>query len=110
MIQGLIVLNYETYDYERWHGTFLYWAVILVSILVNILGIRYLPHIETTALVLHVVYFFILLVPLVYLAPQSSMSFVFQTFENSGGWSSDGVSWCISLITSTYALSSKFDL
>ncbi|KAL9122705.1 MAG: hypothetical protein Q9187_000743 [Circinaria calcarea] len=105
MIQGLIILNYESYVYERWHGTFLYWAVILVSVLVNILGIRFLPYIETLALILHVLYFFMLLIPLVHLAPQSSSIFVFKSFENSGGWSNNGVSWCIGLITSTYALS-----
>jgi len=105
MIQGLIILNYESYVYHRWHGTLLYWAIIFVSLLVNILGIRIFPHIETLALVLHVVYFFTLLVPLVYLAPQSSTTFVFRSFENSGGWNSNGVAWCIGLITSTYALS-----
>ena len=91
----------------RWHGTLFYWAVILLSILTNILGIRFFPHIETAALILHIVYFFALLVPLVYLAPQSSAAFVFQSFENSGGWTNNGVSWCIGLITSTYALSGQ---
>ncbi len=107
MIQGLIILNYESYTYERWHGTFLYWAVILLSVLVNVLGIRFFPHLETAALMFNVLYFFILLVPLVYLAPQSSTTFVFHTFENSGGWSNDGVSWCIGMITSTYALTGR---
>ena len=107
MIQGLIVLGYETYNPARWHGTLLYWAVILLSVLINVLGIRVFPHLETAALILHVVSFFALLVPLVYLAPQSSPSFVFRSFENSGGWSNDGISWCIGLLTSTYAMAGK---
>lgn len=107
MIQGLIVLGYESYTPERWHGTLLYWAVILLSVLLNVLGIRVFPHIETAALILHIVSFFALLVPLVYLAPQSSPTFVFRSFENSGGWSNDGVSWCIGLLTSTYAMAGK---
>lgn len=107
MIQGLVVLNYQSYHPKRWHGTLLYWAVILLSVLINILGIRVFPHIETAAFILYIVYFFTLLIPLVYLAPQSSTTFVFQSFENSGGWSHDGVSWCIGLITSTYALSGE---
>ena len=103
-IQGLIILNYASYTPQRWHATMIYWAVILLTTLVNILGVHVFPYIETLALVLYVFYFFALLVPLVYLAPQSSPSFVFQTFENSGGWENPGISWCIGLVTSTYSM------
>lgn len=85
----------------------LYWAVIVLATMVNILGIHVFPYIETLALVLYVFYFFALLVPLVYLAPQSSASFVFHTFENSGGWRNSGISWCIGLITSTYSMTGE---
>jgi choline transport protein len=106
MIQGLIILNYpETYTPELWHGTLMYWAVTLVIVLINIFGIRIFPYIETLALILHVIFFFCILVPLVHLAPRNSAEFVFGTFSNTGGWSSDGVSWCIGLLTSTYAFS-----
>ena len=103
MIQGLIVLNIEGYEPIPWHGTMLYWAVLLFAVLVNILGIRFFPHIETLAFIFHICFFFVLLVPLVYLSPQSSASFVFADFENSGGWSNDGVSWCIGLLTSAWS-------
>lgn len=102
MIQGLFVLNIESYVPERWHGTLLYCAVISCSAGVNILGIRYFPHIETLAFILHISFLFIFLVPLVYLSPQSSSSFVFADFENSGGWSNNGISWCIGLLTSAW--------
>ncbi|KAI2610543.1 putative amino acid permease [Hypoxylon sp. NC1633] len=106
MIQGLIILNYpDTYEPQQWHGTMMYWAVSLLIILVNIFGIRIFPHLETLALVLHVVFFFCILVPLVHLAPRSSTEFVFNSFQNNGGWQSDGVSWCIGLLTSTYSFS-----
>ncbi|KAF2463971.1 putative amino acid permease [Lindgomyces ingoldianus] len=106
MIQGLIILNYpDTYTPEQWHGTLMYWAVTLVIVFINIFGIRFLPHIETLALILHVSFFFCILVPLVHLAPRSSSEFVFKSFANNGGWKSDGVSWCIGLLTSTYAFS-----
>lgn len=106
MIQGLIILNYpETYEPKLWHGTLMYWAVTLVIVLINIFGIRIFPYIETLALILHVIFFFCILVPLVHLAPRNSAQFVFGTFSNTGGWNSDGVSWCIGLLTSTYAFS-----
>ncbi|KAI0095426.1 putative amino acid permease [Hypoxylon sp. NC0597] len=56
-------------------------------------------------LILHVIFFFCILVPLVHLAPRSSAEFVLRSFENNGGWQSDGVSWCIGLLTSTYSFS-----
>ena len=103
MVQGLIVLNVEGYEPIPWHGTMLYWTVLLLAVLVNILGIKFFPHIETLAFIFHIYFFFVLLVPLVYLSPQSSASFVFADFENAGGWSSDGVSWCIGLLTSAWS-------
>lgn len=106
-IQGLVILNHASYIPQRWHTTMIYWAVTLFSAMVNILGVRVFPYIETLALVLYVFCFFALLVPLVYLAPQSSSAFVFQTVENSGGWSNRGISWCIGLITSTYSMTGK---
>ncbi|KAI2636960.1 putative amino acid permease [Hypomontagnella submonticulosa] len=106
MIQGLIILNYsETYVPQQWHGTLMYWAVTVVIVLINIFGIRIFPYLETLALILHVIFFFCILVPLVHLAPRSSSDFVFRSFANNGGWTSDGVSWCIGLLTSTYAFS-----
>ena len=105
MIQGLIILNYTTYEPQQWHGTLLYYALILIILLINIVGIRAFPYIETLALILHIVFFFALLIPLVYLAPQSTPDFVFHSFQNNGGWSNNAVSWIIGMLTSTYALS-----
>jgi amino acid transporter len=106
MIKGLAILNYsDSYQPEQWHGTLMYWAINLVIVLINIFGIRIFPYLETMALILHVIFFFCILVPLVHLAPRSSSEFVFGSFANNGGWENNGVSWCIGLLTSTYAFS-----
>lgn len=107
MIQGLMILNNENYEPLRWQGTMLYWMILLIAVLVNILGIRVFPHIETAACLFHICFFFVLLVPLVYLSPRSSARFVFADFENSGGWNNNGVSWCIGLLTSAWAFTSE---
>lgn len=107
MVQGLIILNVDAYQPMRWHGTMLYWMVLIISLLVNVLGIRIFPHIESAAFMFHICFFFVLLVPLVYLAPQSTAQFVFTDFENTGGWSSDGVSWCLGLLTSAWSFVGK---
>lgn len=108
MIQGLIILNLEHYEPLRWHGTMLYWMVLMTAVLVNILGIRVFPHIETVAFVLHICFFFVLLVPLVYLSPRSTATFVFADFENTGGWNSNGVSWCLGLLTSAWSFVGEY--
>ncbi|KAK5123027.1 hypothetical protein LTR85_003593 [Meristemomyces frigidus] len=101
-IQGLMILNYDSYAPERWHGTLLMWAVISIMFAINLWGIRVLPMIELLGGVCHVVFFVMILVALVVLAPQSSADFVFTDFVNGGGWASDGVSWSIGLLTVVY--------
>ena len=101
-IQALVMLNYESYVYERWHGSMLFWAVVIVSTCVNVFGIKFLPHLETIAGIFHVCLFFVFLVPLVYLSPHPTAATVFTDFENSSGWNNNVVSWCIGLLTVTY--------
>ena len=109
MIQGLVILNVENYEPLRWHGTLMYWAILLLSVLVNILGVGIFPHIETVAFICHICFFFALLVPLVYLSPQSTAKFVFTDFENVGGWHSNGVSWFLGLLTSAWSFVGKHE-
>ena len=107
LVQGLFVLNYPDYVYERWHGTLLYTAIILISVCVNVFAIRILPHLESLILIMHIGLWFILLIPLVCLAPQHSAAWVFTDFENLGGWSSNGVAWSIGLLTTAFPFTSK---
>ena len=100
MVQGLLVLNYPLYVYERWHGTLLLFAFLLSAVIMNTLLGRVFPHIEGFALALHVAGFFAILIPLVSLAPKGSPSFVFSQFTDAGGWNSSGLAWFIGLIGS----------
>ena len=103
MIQGLLVLNYPSYGYQRWHGTLLFYAIIVIALFVNTYLARQLPKIEAVVLMIHVMGFFAILVPIVYLAPHSTASEVFAKFSNSGGWESSGLSFFIGLSTSMFA-------
>lgn len=104
-IQSLIFLNHEDYEAKRWQGTLLYWAVLWVALGVNIYLMKVLPHIENATAILHVGLFlaFIIAIPIL-VTPKSSAKFVFTTFINNSGWKSDGVSWCIGMLTSCYVL------
>lgn len=95
MIQALIGINDPTYTFPRWQCTLLMYAVLALCIFVNTVLVRLLPGLEGLILVLHVVGFFAIMIPVVYLAPISSSEFVWTDFTNYSGYSSSGLSWFI---------------
>ncbi|MCJ1389919.1 hypothetical protein MMC18_002776 [Xylographa bjoerkii] len=99
MIQGLLVLNYPLYNHERWHGTLLLYAALLICVLVNTIGAKLLPKIEGFVLIIHTCGFLAILIPLVYFAPHGSPSFVFAEFNDLAGWDSNGLAWFVGLIS-----------
>lgn len=103
MIQGLLVLNYPGYDFQRWHGTLIYFAVIAVAFFINTVTKPLLPVIEVFFLVVHILGFFALVIPLIVLAPHASAKEVFATFYNGGNWGSDGLSFFIGLTVTMFA-------
>ncbi|KAF4925178.1 Choline transport protein [Colletotrichum viniferum] len=52
--------------------------------------------------VIHVVAFVAILIVLGVMAPKNTSSFVFTEFVNSSGWTNDGVSWLVGLISAVY--------
>ncbi|KAF3803898.1 Choline transport protein, partial [Colletotrichum gloeosporioides] len=105
-IQGLLVLNYpDSYTFERWHGTLLYWAVLVSSASVCVLCSRILPLLEKITMGLHIGFYAVVLIAMVVVSPKKhSAAFVFATFENNSGWSNDAVAWCIGLLSCCYVL------
>lgn len=104
LIQGLIVLNDETYHFERWHGTLLVIAITAFSILFNTFLAKRLPLVEGLVLILHILGFFGVLIPLWVLAPRNSTEVVFKDFVNVGGWSSTGLSVMVGMLTTVYGM------
>lgn len=103
-IQGLVINSQSTYQAERWHGTLMVIAVILVSLLFNSFLSKGLPHVETATLFLHVSLFVIILVVITVMSPtKSSNSDVWTLFLNQGGYESKGLSFFVGLITPVFA-------
>jgi choline transport protein len=96
LIQGLITLCNESYVGKGWHGTLLYWGVIILALSVNTVFSKLLPAFEVTVLILHVLGFFAVLIPLVRLAPHTQSNEIWGTFLNSG-WSSMSLAFFIGL-------------
>lgn len=107
LIQGMIVLNHPEYNFKQWHGTLLFWVVILVAVFVNTIISSLLPKLEGLILIIHVLGFFAVLIPLVYMASHGSSSSVFSNFINEGGWSTQGVSFFVGIIGNVFAFLGK---
>ncbi|KAF5520931.1 Choline transport protein [Colletotrichum aenigma] len=100
--QALIILNDDSYVPQRWQGMLFYWAVLLYSSALNIWGSKMLPHANMISGVIHVVAFIAILIVLGVMASKNTSSFVFTEFVNSSGWTNDGVSWLVGLISAVY--------
>lgn len=98
MWQGLIILDNDSYEPKKWHGTLLSWAVLAVAIFINTLVSGLLPMIEGIILVLHILGFVGIIVPLVCLSPHAYAASVFITVLNEGGWPTQGLSYCVGFI------------
>ena len=95
IIQGLLVLNYPDYTSERWHGTLLTWAVIMVNVLINVIIPGALPKFEITIMVIHLAGFVGILATLLSTANIGTARSVWLTSLNEGGWPTQGLSYCV---------------
>lgn len=103
IIQGLLVLNYPSYVFHTWHGTFLIWACIFVAIFVNTYLSGILPFIEAGLLLVHVLGFVAIFIILAYMAPHGKAHDVFTQFFNGGNWPTQGLSTMVGLIGLVFA-------
>ncbi|KAF2114202.1 amino acid/polyamine transporter I [Lophiotrema nucula] len=98
IIQGLVVLNYPTYDYKRWHGTLIAMLITFLVAIFNIFFARFLPLVETLTLILHFGGWIGILVPLWVFAPRTPSEQVWNSFVDAG-WGNIGVACLIGMIT-----------
>ncbi|KAJ4987854.1 amino acid permease [Stagonosporopsis vannaccii] len=99
LVLQLASLNHsDTYVRENWHATLLIWAVLLLCIFINVFISGALPTIEVVVLIVHVLGFFGILVPLVYLTPaHNTAKDVFTTFHNKGQWPTQALAFFVGL-------------
>jgi choline transport protein len=103
-VQGLLVLNYDSYVYKHWHGTLLTIAIVVVCATFNTFLAKRLPLVEGIVLVLHVAGFFGILIPLWVLAPRSSSREVWTVFEDAYGWGNKGLACLVGIISPVLSL------
>ncbi|KAK0622073.1 amino acid/polyamine transporter I [Bombardia bombarda] len=104
-IQGLVILNHDSYDPQRWHLTLITIAIVTISMAFNTVLYRQLPLVEIVSLVLHVLGFFAILIPLWVMGKRADSAYdVFFTFTDGGGWGNTGLSCLIGVLSSIFAL------
>jgi choline transport protein len=87
-----------SYHRAGWHATLLLWAVLLLCVFINVFVSGALPTIEVVVLIVHVLGFFGILVPLVYLSgTYNSAKVIFTTFNNTGKWSTTALAFFVGL-------------
>jgi choline transport protein len=72
--------------------------VATFSVFFNTFLVKRLPLVEGIVLILHIFGFFGVLITLWVLGPRGNASEVFTTFNNYGGWSSDGLSAVVGVL------------
>ncbi|KAJ5057878.1 amino acid/polyamine transporter I [Bipolaris maydis] len=100
LILQLVSLNdvNGTYVREGWHGTLLLWALLLLCVFINVFLSGALPTIEVLVLIVHILGFFGILIPLVYLTPaHNSAKDIFSKFHNEGAWSTHTLAFFVGL-------------
>ena len=72
---------------------------------IQIYARRVLIFLEVIGGVCHVVFFFVIIITLLILAPRSTNDFVWNTtVSNVSGWKDPGVAFCLGLLSPTYVL------
>jgi amino acid transporter len=84
------VLNIETYNYQRWHGSLLTLAFLFVAIFFNTLLARKLPLVESLFVFCHILGVAIF-IPILVLSPKREGGSPLVEFFNGGGWASNGL-------------------
>jgi choline transport protein len=98
MIQGLLTLRYPDTEFTRWQGTLLTWAVMFFNVLINTILPALLPKFEIMIMVLHVGGFIAIIATLLSTSTIGDAASVFLTSQNEGGWSSQGLSYCVGFL------------
>ncbi|KAF2794551.1 putative GABA permease [Melanomma pulvis-pyrius CBS 109.77] len=103
LLQSVIIMVKSDYIPQPWQTMLFFWAILAFAVFINTVASKTLAHFEGLILVFHVLGFFAILIPLVYLAPHGDAS-LFTTFVNAGGWPTQGLSFMIGLPASVFSL------
>lgn len=105
MIQSVVTLTHPEYAniMQSWHSTLILWGVLVLVFTLNTAFTSLFAKFEGYAFILHVLGFFAILFPLVFLGKHATAEEVFNTFQNASDWQTQGLSFCVGIIGTTFA-------
>lgn len=105
LIQNIVLLTHPGYqeNMKNWHGTLLLWAVLFLIYIINTALPTLFVKFEGYAFILHILGFFAVLLPLVFLSEKTPSKDVWDNFLNLGDWQSQGLSFCIGIVGTVFA-------
>jgi len=95
----MILINDDSYGFPSWQGSLLAIAAVGVAFVGNVYGSKALPYWQNAVFAVHVLAYFAYIIPVWVNAPQATHKQVWGTFQNSGGWSSIGLSVMVGQLT-----------
>lgn len=96
-------MNNPSYEPQPWHSTLIIFAVLTFCFLFNAFLASKLPLLEGIVVVIHIAGFFAILIVLWVLADTTPASEVFTTFNNGGGWSTQGASCLVGILSPVFS-------
>ncbi|KUM64155.1 hypothetical protein ACN42_g2936 [Penicillium freii] len=79
-------MTHPSYEPKGWHVTLIMWALLLICTVLNTWLGMILPVLEVFIGIAHVLGFFAVLIPIIYLGPRADARSVFIQTYNLGGW------------------------
>lgn len=107
MIQSLITVNDANFVWMDAKTTAIGIPIIFLTLYLNIYGVRYMPLMQNLMCMLYIVGFIVILVAMLVLSPRTSFGSIFTEFENTGGWSTMGLSLMMGQISPVWAFLCK---
>lgn len=102
LIEAIIDVSNADYLFKAWQYTLIMLAFLIITIFFNTWGAKTLPKLEVLSLFGHLGGFFVVMIPLLVMAPKNSGKAVFTEVVNSSGWKSTGTSCLIAQVTVMY--------
>lgn len=102
-IQGLIILNTDSYVPQRWHGSLLAIGILVFAAVFNTFLAQKLHLVEGFILIIHIGGFFGIMITLWVLSPLAPSNKVWTTFVDPG-WGNQGLSTLVGIVASVAPL------
>lgn len=103
MIQALVGVNQASYEYTQWRSFLIGLPIIMIVLWLNISAAHSMPLVQNMMFGLYIVGYIAIFVCILVWSPRTNFGEIFTDFDNTGGWSSVGLSMMMGQMSPLYA-------